>query len=181
MSYYIVQQIIKNEKCLFKTGESDNGDCRCEKCENMELLLSGIKQFEKNGNNELALALKINPEEFILENVCSIKHYACCNGNCGHCCNFRNIEDILIVLEGVSEVMYARRVCIEKGYQKYEVFDSGDDMIVMLKEILTKSFKMHVYNISCQYSQLKHLKASLKEDEITLSVDFLKIMIKAAS
>ena len=54
-------------------------------------------------------------------------------------------------------------------------------MIVMLKEILTKSFKMHVYNISCQYSQLKHLKASLKEDEITLSVDFLKIMIKAAS
>ena len=68
-----------------------------------------------------------------------------------------------------------------KGYQKYEVFDSGDDMIVMLKEILTRSFKMHVYNISCQYSQLKHLKASLKEDEITLSVDFLKIMIKAAA
>ena len=44
----------------------------------------------------------------------------------------------------------------------------------MLKEILTKSFKMHVYNISRQYSELKHLKANLKEDEIILSVDFLK-------
>ena len=39
-------------------------------------------------------------------------------------------------------------------------------MIVVLKEILTKSFEMHVYNISRQYSELKHLKANLKEDEI---------------
>ena len=44
----------------------------------------------------------------------------------------------------------------------------------MLKEILTKSFKMHVYNMSRQYSELKHLKANLKEDEIILSVDFSK-------
>ena len=33
---------------------------------------------------------------------------------------------------------------------------------------------MHVYNISCQYSELKHLKANLKEDEIILGVDFSK-------
>ena len=50
----------------------------------------------------------------------------------------------------------------------------GDDVIVMLKEILTKSFKMHVSNIKHQYSELKHLKANLKEDEIILSVDFSK-------
>ena len=89
--------------------------------------------WKKNGHNELALALKINPEELILENFCSIKNYDCCNGNCGQCCNFRNIEDILIVLEGGSEVKYARWVYRGKGYQKYEVVDSGDDMIVMLK------------------------------------------------
>ena len=62
----------------------------------------------------------------------------------------------------------------KKRYQKDEVVDSGDDVIGMLKEILTKSFKMHVYNIKPQYSELKHLKANLKEDEIILSVDFLK-------
>ena len=61
-------------------------------------------EFEKNGHNKLALTLKIDPEEFILENVCSIKNYNCCNDNCGQCCNFRNIEDILNALEGVSEV-----------------------------------------------------------------------------
>ena len=108
----------------------------------------------------MALTLKTDPEKFILENVCSIKNYDCCNDNCGQCCNFRNAEDILIALEGVSEVKYARWVCREKYYQK--------------DEVVTKSFKMHVYNISRQYSELKHLKANLKEDEIMLSVDFSK-------
>ena len=55
----------------------------------------------------MALTLKIDPEEFILENVYSIKNYDYCNDNCGHCCNFRNIKDIND-LEGVSEVKYAR-------------------------------------------------------------------------
>ena len=110
-------------------------------------------------------------KEFILENVRSIKNYDCCNDICGQCCNFRNVEYILIALEGVSEVNYARWVRREKRYQKDEVVDSGDDVIVLLKQILTKSFKMHVYNI---YSELKHLKANLKEDEIILSVDFSK-------
>ena len=106
----------------------------------MGLLLSGIKQsLKKNGYDELALTLKTNPEEFIVENVCSIKNYDCCNDNCGQCSNFRNIEDILIALEGVSEVKYARWVRREKHYQKDEVVDSGDDVIVMLKQILTKS------------------------------------------
>ena len=47
VSYYGVQQIISNEKHLFKIGESKDDDCRCEKCENVELLLSGIKQSLK--------------------------------------------------------------------------------------------------------------------------------------
>ena len=72
----------------------------------------------------MAFTLKTDPEEFILEHICSIKNYDCCNDNCGQCCNFKNIEDILIVLEGVSEVKYARWVCREKCYQKDEVVDS---------------------------------------------------------
>ena len=62
----------------------------------------------------------------------------------------------------------------KKRYQKDEVVDSGDAVIGMLKEILTKSFKMHVYNIKCQSSELKHLKANLNEGEIILSVDSSK-------
>ena len=75
----------------------------------MELLLSAIKQsLKKYGHNELAFTLKIDSEEFILENVCSIKNYDCCNDNCGQCCNFRNIEDILNALEAASEAKYVR-------------------------------------------------------------------------
>ena len=33
------------------------------------------------------------------------------NDNCGRCYNFRNTEDILNALEGVSEVKYARWLC----------------------------------------------------------------------
>ena len=138
VSYYVVQKIIKNEKHLFKIGESKDDDCRCEKCENVELLPSGIKQFEKNGHNKLALTMKIDPEQFIIENVCSIKNYDCCNDNCGRCCNLRNIEDILNALEGVSGLKHARWVCREKCYQKDEVAESGDDVILLLKEIHSK-------------------------------------------
>ena len=114
-----MQQIIKNEKHLFKIGESKDDDRRCEKCDNVELLHSGIKQsLKKNGHNELALTLKIDPEEFIPENVCSIKNYDCCNDNCGRCCNFRNIEDIVNALEGVSEVKHARDGYAEKNVIK---------------------------------------------------------------
>ena len=33
---------------------------------------------------------------------------------------------------------------------------------------------MHLHNMKRQYSELKHLKANLKEDDIILSVDFSK-------
>ena len=41
-----------------------------------------------------------------------------CNDNCGQCYNFRNIEDILNALDGVSEVEYARWVYAEKNVIK---------------------------------------------------------------
>ena len=66
----------------------------------------------------MALTLQIDPEEFILENVSSIKNYDCCNDNGGQRRNFRNTEDILNALEGVSEVKYARWARREKTLSK---------------------------------------------------------------
>ena len=109
-------------------------------------------EFEKNGHNKLALTLKIDPEEFILENVCSIKNYDCCNDNCGQCCNLETLKIYWMLWRVWSEVKHTRWVCREKHYKKDEVVDSRDDVIIMFKEIATKSFKMHVYNIKCQYS-----------------------------
>ena len=41
-----------------------------------------------------------------------------------------------------------------------------------LDEITTKTFKLHVSNISRQFSELKYLKKFLKNDEAILCVDF---------
>ena len=39
-------------------------------------------------------------------------------------------------------------------------------------EIVTKHFKLHVYNIFQQYSELKFLKRNIKDNDVTFSVDF---------
>ena len=63
---------------------------------------------------------------------------------------------------------HTRWVCREKHYKKDEVVDSRDDVIIMFKENVTKSFKMHVYNIKRQYSELKHLKANLNHINVLI-------------
>ena len=56
VSYYMVQQLVKNEKHLFKSGESNDHYCRCKKCENVELLLIGVKySLKRNGHDHLTL------------------------------------------------------------------------------------------------------------------------------
>lgn len=91
--------------------------------------------------------MKTNSEEFIQENVCSIKNYECCNDSCEHCSNTNNISDVLNVLEDVDDVRYARWVRRDNRYQKDEAVDTGKDLTELLNDVLTKSSKMHVYNI----------------------------------
>ena len=56
VSYYTVQQLLKNEKHFFKIGESNDDYCRSEKCENVELLHIGVKYSSKrNGHDDLTL------------------------------------------------------------------------------------------------------------------------------
>ena len=60
VSYHMVQQMVKNEKHLLNIGESKDDDCRCEKCENVELLLLGVKHsLKRNGHDDLALKIKL--------------------------------------------------------------------------------------------------------------------------
>ena len=108
----------------------------------------------RNSHDDLALKIKIVPEEFIQENVCSIKNYECDNDSCEHCSNNNNIRD--------------------NRYYKDEVVDTGKDVTKLLNDVSIKSFKIHVYNIHHQYSKLKYKKNNVKGDEIILSVHFSK-------
>ena len=40
---YAVQQTVKSTKYIVKIADTPEDDCRCERCENAELLLMGIK------------------------------------------------------------------------------------------------------------------------------------------
>lgn len=60
--------------------------------------------------------MKTDSEEFIRENVCSIKNYECCNDSCEHCSNTNNISDVLNVLEDVDDGSYARWVRRDDRY-----------------------------------------------------------------
>ena len=43
-TYYAIHQVTANEKHICKVGDAADDDCRCEKCENVKLLLTAIKQ-----------------------------------------------------------------------------------------------------------------------------------------
>ena len=54
-TYYQVRDIVEMEKHLILQDKKPDDDCRCEVCENAELLLDAAKTYlKKNEKNEIA-------------------------------------------------------------------------------------------------------------------------------
>ena len=67
ISYYTVQKIISEGKHLLQSARTPEDDYRCEKCENVELLLKAIKTgLNKAGKNNLSSELSIDSMEFVI-------------------------------------------------------------------------------------------------------------------
>ena len=80
ITYYTVQKIISEEKHLLQSARTPEDDCRCEKCENAELLLKAIKtSLNKAGNDNLSSELSIGSMESVTSIACSVKCHDCCN------------------------------------------------------------------------------------------------------
>ena len=91
---------------------------------------------------------------------------------CTNCIESTNIREILQVLQGIDKITYSKWVRKSNFYLKVEFTESGTVVVETLDEITTKTFKLHVYNIFRQFSELKYLKISFKNDEAILNVDF---------
>ena len=66
ITYYNLQKLLKLEKHLLLPSQTPEYDCRCEKCENSELLLTSIKgTLIKSNYYELASKLEVDIIEFI--------------------------------------------------------------------------------------------------------------------
>ena len=118
------------------------------------------------------MALASDAKDFVQNIVSSIKEFNCCNDACTNCIGSTNIKEILQIFQGIDEITYSKWVRKNNFYQKVEFTESGTVVSETLDEIITKTFKLHVYNIFQQFSELKYLKKSLKNNEVILSVDF---------
>ena len=61
ITYYTVQKRISEEKHLLQSAQTPEDDCRCERCDNMQLLMKAIKtSLNKAGKNNLSSELSID-------------------------------------------------------------------------------------------------------------------------
>ena len=77
ISYYFLRSTVEAEKHIFKVSDTTEDDCCCKKCENLELLLIGIRRAIHKENKDLAKSIPITPETFIAQLVCSAKNFKC--------------------------------------------------------------------------------------------------------
>ena len=108
VTYYSLQQVIKQEKHIFYSSQIFEDDCRRTKCENAELLLTGIVNSIRPVYPELAAKIKVYPVEFVKENICSLQSFQCCSSECQECSQAEYTQELLSVLEETDEVTYAK-------------------------------------------------------------------------
>ena len=74
-SYYKVRDVVNTEKQFILQGDTPDDDCRCETCENSQLLLHAIKSYLKQiQKGLLAEELPDNPMDVVELGFCSIKN-----------------------------------------------------------------------------------------------------------
>ena len=126
ITYCTVQKIISEEKHLLQSAQTPEDNCRCEKCENVELLLKAIKtSLNKAGKNNLSYELSIDFMEFVTSIVCSVKSHDCCNDVCSKCPRRDMLHEVILHLKSLPKVTYNKWVQINKIYEKAILFESG--------------------------------------------------------
>ena len=85
-SHHTLRQVVAETKNIFTSNNMKDNDCCCSKCENLELMLSAIRNaLIKNKQNNHASTLKTDADSFMGSIVCSVKNQECCKGNCLTC------------------------------------------------------------------------------------------------
>ena len=82
------------------------------------------------------------------------------------------LNEVILHLKSLPEVTYNKWVQRSNIYEKAILCESGVAVADQFDEIATKHFKLHVYNIFRQYSELKFLKRNLIDNDVIFSVDF---------
>ena len=106
--------------------------------------------------------------DFVSSIICSVKNYGCHNDLCENCPGRKMLAYINEFLKTSDNITYSKWVRKDCLQHKIEISASGQLVAESIDEIGTKLNKLHMYNIFRQYSELKHLKKNLVEDEVLL-------------
>ena len=143
ITYYVVQKIISEEKHFLQSAQTPEDNCRCEKCENVEVLLKAIKtSLNKAGKNNLSSELSIDSMKFVTSTVCSVKSHDCCNDACSNCERIDMLNEVILHLKSLPEVIYNKWVRRNNIYEKAILCESGVPVAEQFDEIATKHFKV---------------------------------------
>ena len=82
------------------------------------------------------------------------------------------LNEVILHLKSLPEVTYNKWVWRNNIYEKVILCESVVAVADQFDEIATKHFKLHVYNIFWQHSELKFLKRNLTDNDVIFSVDF---------
>ena len=171
VSYHSVRQLVVDTKNILTSEKMNEDDCRCEKCENVELMLKSFKNvLLKNKMNILASKVKMDTESFINTIVCSIKNYQCCIDECSNCKENEELNEIISTIQSFDEVVYTQWVRQKNLKKEY----AG----TVLKQwtysltLVGGSLKYVCITFVDNLVSLKYLKNNLKPNEVILSVDF---------
>ena len=82
------------------------------------------------------------------------------------------LHEVILHLKPLPEFTYNKCVRRNNIYEKAILCESGVAVADQFDEIATKHFKLHVYNIFRQYSELKFLKRNLTDNDVIFSVSF---------
>ena len=74
-SYHTLHQVVAETKNIARSNNMKDDDCRCSKCENVEMMLNAIKNaLIKNKQNDHASTLKIDTDSFTRCIICFVKN-----------------------------------------------------------------------------------------------------------
>ena len=128
---------------MLQSAQTPEDDCRCEKHENVELLLKAIKtSLNKAGKNNLSSELSTDSMEFVSSTVSPVKSYDCCNDLCSNCPRGDTLNEVILHLKSLPEVTYNKWVRRNNIYKKAILCESGVAVAEQFDEIATKHFKV---------------------------------------
>ena len=144
----------------------DHEVCICKYHENIDLLLQGLSRLGISGC--------ISSEEAVAKTVCRLDSCKCIDRVCDSCGVIELTDNLFEGLGKDGSMSYYQWQKVEGAVRKNlvdcTIAEAEEDLQAQLRP-----FSRHVYNIRCQFQELKHLKEQLRQDEIIIhSIGFFR-------